>query len=375
VKARGAFDRAIVGAGSVGLVAALQSSRSSRTLLVCRACPESASPESALAPRLETVPAALVSLLIDFGVDPRRIGVDRLYDARHVAWESCIPTTTEGRAVAHVERGALHTELLSIARRDPNLTLQIESLLPVFRRGYWCGTSWRAKTLLDATGRAMAFATRKVHPPKPWVARPFWTQKPSAACDRSLRIAALPFGYVYRLASSQTDMVWVAGRGSNLSQPAAALERTIESAGARWLLEGFPPLETASSGRAYAASLQWSEDSPCAAIGDAALARDILSSQGLATGISDALYAVASQTDGEGALCVDRQAAERAAHLRLLAQLFASCRYGDRADWIQYFDFVASHQSASTAVKSAALVSGRIARRSLQSTAMPSAFR
>jgi 2-polyprenyl-6-methoxyphenol hydroxylase-like FAD-dependent oxidoreductase len=374
VKSGESFDRAIVGAGSVGLVAALQSSKSSRTLLVCRASAESASAESAPAPRLETVPAALLSLLIDFGVDPKRIGIDRLYDARHVAWESRIPTTTRGRAVAHIEHGALHTELLSIARRDPNLTLQIESQLPAFRQGHWCGTSWRAKTLLDATGRAMAFATRKVHPPKPWVARAFWTQKPSAACDRSLRIAALPFGYVYRLASSHTDMVWVAGRGSNLSQSAAALERTLRSAGARWLLEGFPPLETASSGRAYAASLQWSENSPCAAIGDAALARDILSSQGLAAGISDALYAVASQTEGEAALWLNRQVTERAAHLRALAQLFASCRYGDRADWIQYFDFVASHQSASTAAESAALVSGRIVQRPLQSTPMLSAL-
>jgi hypothetical protein len=365
VKSGGSFDRAIVGAGPVGLIAALQSSRSSRTLLVCRA-----SAESAPAPRLETVPAALLSLMMDFGVDPRRIGIDRLYDARHVAWESRVPSTNRDRAVAHIEHGALQTELWSIARRQPNLTVQIESQLPVKRQGYWCGSAWRAKTLLDATGRAMAFANRKVRPPRPWVARPFWTHQLSAACDRSLRIAALPFGYVYRLASSHTDMVWIAGRGSNLSQSAAVLERTLKSAGARWLLEGFPPLETASTGRAYAASVQWSENSPCAAIGDAALARDILSSQGLATGFSDALYGVASQTEGEAKLCADRRISERAAHLRLLAQLFASCRYRDRADWIQYLDFVASHQCAATVAERAALVAGRIVPRAVQTTAV-----
>jgi 2-polyprenyl-6-methoxyphenol hydroxylase-like FAD-dependent oxidoreductase len=366
VKSGGSFDRAIIGAGPVGLIAALQSSRSSPTLLVCRAPAE---PEPG--PRLETVPAALVSLLMDFGVDPKRIGIDRLYDARHVAWESHAPTTTAGRAVAHIEHGALQTELLSIARRHPNLSVQFESQLPVKRQGYWCGTSWRARTLLDATGRAMAFARRRVRPPKPWVARPFWTQSSSATCDRSLRIAALPFGYVYRLASSHIDMVWVAGRGSNLGQSAAALERTLKSAGAHWLLEGFPSLATASTGRAYTASVQWSENSPCAAVGDAVLARDILSSQGLATGISDALYAVASQTQAEAKLRVDRQVAERAAHLRSLAQLFASCRYRDRDDWMQYFDFVTSHQSASAAVDGAALVSGRIVRRAVDRAAAP----
>ena len=165
-------------------------------------------------------------------------------------------------------------------------------------------------------------------------------------------------------------MVWIAGRGSNLSQSAAVLERTLLSAGARWLLEGFPPLETASTGRAYAASVQWSENSPCAAIGDAALARDILSSQGLATGFSDALYGVASQTEGEAKLCEDRRISERAAHLRLLARLFASCRYRDRADWIQYFDFVASHQCAAMVVESAALLAGRIVPRAVHTTAV-----
>jgi 2-polyprenyl-6-methoxyphenol hydroxylase-like FAD-dependent oxidoreductase len=364
---RESFDRAIVGAGPVGLIAALQSCKSSRTLLVCRAAPESEP-----APRLETVPAALMGLLIDFEVDPKRIGIDRLYDTRHVAWESRVPTTTQGRAVAHIEHGALQTELLSIARRNPNLTLQVESQLPVKGEGYWCGTSWRAKTLLDATGRAMAFAHRRVRPPKPWVARPFWTSRTSAASDRSLRIAALPFGYVYRLASSHTDMVWVAGRGPNLSQSAAALERTLKSAGARWLLEGFPPLQRAANGRAYPASVQWAEDSPCGAIGDAALARDILSSQGLAAGISGALYAVASRTAAEAALCADRQGAERAAHLRSLGQMCARCRYRDRTDWVQYLDFVASHQSAPTAAERAALVSGRIVPRPVHTFPMRS---
>jgi flavin-dependent dehydrogenase len=354
------FDRAIIGAGPVGLIAALQSSKSARTLLVCRA-----PPESAPAPRLETVPAALVGLLIDFDVNPKRMGIDRLYDTRHVAWESRVPVTTAGRAVAHIDHGALQAELLSIARRTPNLTLQVESQLPVKREGHWCGTSWRAKTLLDATGRAMALANTPIRPPKSWVARPFWAQKSSAACDRSLRIAALPFGYAYRLASSHTDMVWVAGRGRYLSQSAVALELTLKAAGARWLLDGFPPLKTVAHGRAYPASVQWSENSPCAAIGDAALARDILSSQGVAAGISGALYAIAARAETDAALCADRQSAERAAHLRSLAQLCASCRYRDKADWIDYSDFVTSRQSAPTTAASAALVSGRVVRTSV----------
>ena len=357
------FDRAILGAGPVGLIAALQCAKAERTLLISRALPK-ASRHLAAPPRIESVPAALVNLLLDFSIDPRRIGVDRLHDTRHAAWETPEPSTTRGRAVAHLDHGQLTAELLAVAHRHPLLKIISESQTPARRNGLWHGTSWRARTLLDATGRAMVMSARRVRPPKPWVARPFWriagTRARRLATDRSFRIAALPFGYAYRLASNSTDMLWVVGRGEELSHSPAALERTLRSLGAAWLLEGFAPLTTAGTGRSHPASVQWSEGSPCGTIGDAALSRDILSSQGMAGGISDALYVAAARSEDDDALRVQRHAAQCAAHLRSLQQVFAACRHRDRRSWRAYTEFVTQHQRPSALADGAALIGGRV---------------
>jgi len=354
------FDRAILGAGPAGLIAALQSAKTERTLLITRAPPE-ASRRLATPPRIESAPAALVNLLLDFSIDPRRIGVDRLHDTRHTAWDTPHPSTTRGRAVAHLDHIQLTAELLAVAHRQPMLSVKTESQTPVVRNGLWHGTSWRARTLFDATGRAMAMSSGRMHPLKPWVARPFWRISSSArtdhlGADRSFRIAALPFGYAYRLGSNTADMVWVVGRGEQFSRAPASLERTLRSLGAGWLLEGFTPLATANTGRSHPASVQWSEDSPCSSIGDAALSRDILSSQGLAIGISDALYAAAARSNGDGALWAHRHAAARAAHLKSLQQVFTACRYRDRPEWRAYAEFVTTHQNAMTFPDRAALI-------------------
>ena len=70
------FHRAVLGAGPVGLIAALQSAKAERTLLIARALPKAS--RHLAAPRIESVPAALVNLLLDFSIDPRRIGVDQI---------------------------------------------------------------------------------------------------------------------------------------------------------------------------------------------------------------------------------------------------------------------------------------------------------
>jgi 2-polyprenyl-6-methoxyphenol hydroxylase-like FAD-dependent oxidoreductase len=362
------FDRAILGAGPAGLIAALQSAKTERTLLITRVPPK-ASGAFATPPRIESVPAALVNLLLDFSIDPRRIGVDRLHDTRHAAWENPDPSTTRGRAVAHLDHVQLTAELLALARRHPTLSVKAESQTPVMRNGLWHGTSWGARTLLDATGRAMAMSSYRVHPPRPWVARPFWriassTQAGHLCADRSFRIAALPFGYAYRLGSNTTDMVWVVGRGEQLSHSPVSLERSLRSLDAGWLLEGFAPLTSANTGRSHPASVQWSQDSLCSTIGDAALCRDILSSQGLATGISNALYAAAARSDDDGALSAHRDASERAAHLASLQQVFANCRYRDRPAWCAYAEFVTTHQNPTAFPGRVALTAGRITRES-----------
>jgi 2-polyprenyl-6-methoxyphenol hydroxylase-like FAD-dependent oxidoreductase len=108
-------------------------------------------------------------------------------------------------------------------------------------------------------------------------------------------------------------------------------------------LEGLPPLESLQSGRAFPVSVQWAERSAAIAVGDAALARDVLSSQGLATGLSSACYAAAAESENDCALVLQHQLAERARHLQSLSQLVAACRYGNSVEWQRYTDFIGNH--------------------------------
>jgi 2-polyprenyl-6-methoxyphenol hydroxylase-like FAD-dependent oxidoreductase len=131
-----------------------------------------------------------------------------------------------------------------------------------------------------------------------------------------------------------------------LSASPQAIETAIGLAGADWLLEGLPPLESLQSGRAFPVSVQWAEESPAIAVGDAALARDVLSSQGMAAGLSSARYAVAVESENDRALLLQHQSAERARHLQSLSQLVAACRYGNSVEWQQYGEFIGNHLEA-----------------------------
>jgi hypothetical protein len=330
------YHTAVLGGGAVGIVAALCSARQFATVLIMRS-----NSEPSAIPRIETLPAPMLSFLIDYGVHPRRIGVDRLYEIQHVAWECADPEIRRGHAMAHIDKAKLTSELSRLASR--NLDIVIDPRGPSYGKNGWFGPQWSARRLIDATGRAAATATRRVTAPKPWVARPFWRAAPAPATMRDFRIAALPNGYVYRMGSSEVDALWIAGRGATLSASPHAIEAAIIRAGAEWLLEGLPTLESLQSGRAFPVSVQWAEGSAAIAVGDAALARDVLSSQGLAAGLSSACYGVAGESENDLALLQQHQFAERARHLQSLAQLIAACRYADSVEWQQYGDFIGEH--------------------------------
>jgi hypothetical protein len=332
------YDTAVLGGGAVGLVAALCSARQQPTVLLLRSRAESSE-----IPRIETLPAPMLSFLIDYGVHPRRIGVDRLYETQHVAWECADPEFRRGRAMAHVDKAKLTSELLSLASRTPHLGIVIDSRAPSHGKTGWFGSEWSARRLIDATGRAAATAARRVTAPKPWVARPFWRAAPAPTTLREFKIAALPNGYVYRVGSNEVDGLWIAGRGAALSASPQAIETAIGLAGADWLLEGLPPLESLQCGRAFPVSVQWAEGSAAIAAGDAFLARDVLSSQGMAAGLSSACYAVAGESENDRTLLLRHQLAERARHLQSLSQLVAACRYGNSLEWQQYGDFIGNH--------------------------------
>jgi len=73
-----------------------------------------------------------------------------------------------------------------------------------------------------------------------------------------------------------------------------SLERQLQEVGAGWILIGLPALASLIPGKVSAASVQWATDGAGWRIGDALWARDTLSSQGLAAGISEALYCAAA---------------------------------------------------------------------------------
>ncbi len=349
------YDSAVLGAGAVGIVAALCSARKSATVLILRAPAETSD-----VPRIETVPAPILSLLIDYGVHPRRIGVDRLYEIQHAAWECADPEMRRGRAMAHIDKAKLESELLRLASRTPQLAIVIDPRAPSQGKLEWFGAEWSARRLIDATGRAAVTAVRRVTAPKPWVARPFWRTVPAPTEMREFRIAALPNGYVYRVGSNDVDALWVAGRGAALGASPKAIEAAICVAGAGWLLEGLPSLETLHSGRAFPVSVQWAEGSSAIAVGDAALARDVLSSQGMAGGLSSACYGAACESENDVARLLQHQLSERGSHVSSLSKLLAACRYRDSAAWQQYAEFIGTHLHEDSSHETIWLSEGRL---------------
>jgi 2-polyprenyl-6-methoxyphenol hydroxylase-like FAD-dependent oxidoreductase len=355
VTATQAFDVAIVGGGPVGLVAALEISKHSSTVLISDRLPDAAAP-----PRLEAVPSAFVNLLISIGVHPGRIGVDRLHDARYIAWEQSSPHAVSGPPAAYLERPALEGELFQLVARCGRVSALLESVQPSFDGTWWHGPSWRARSLIDASGRRAVCANHRVRPSRPWVARTFLTLRGQIHSDRTLRIAALPFGYAYRLGSGRYDTIGLVGRGGDLGGPPGKLERAIRRNGGDWILAGLPGLATLAPGPAYPVSVQWGQSMAVMAIGDAVLARDILSSQGLANGVSEAFYAAAIGGDEDRRLFRMRQLGQREAHLAALADLIATCRFRDRENWSEYRAFVAKHRTPARAWKKVGLAAGRL---------------
>jgi hypothetical protein len=218
------------------------------------------------------------------------------------------------------------------------------------------GRDWMTKHFVDATGRAAVTAIRRIRAPKPWVARIFWA--PVGAYDRGFAIAQLPQGYAYRLGAASTLVFGVVGRHDMVAGGLLDIARHLRVQ-APWMLEDLPPFAELRSGGACAASVQWS-DGGGLRIGDAALARDALSSQGLATGASEALQACAMVGQDDRALIVARQREQRQAHLRSLLAGLGNGRFSHTPTWRQYIDFVVSQRDPNIAEWTAALWRRRI---------------
>jgi hypothetical protein len=348
------FDVAVLGAGAVGLTAALQFARSGRTVVIA----SNRLPGPGGARRVDAVPASFLALLVELGINPVVIGVDRLQRARVSAWQSAAAQVSEASS-AHVERPALDLALLQAAKRAG---CAIRSRFEVDAKGAG-GRDWKAKRFVDATGRAAVTAVRRIRAPKPWVARIFWTPVSTHNCEFS--VAQLPEGYAYRLGAASTLAFGLVGRGSAVAGSFHDIAQHLRVY-APWMLEDLPALVGLRSGGACAASVQWSEGSGLR-IGDAALARDALSSQGLATGASEALQACAMGGEVDHALIVARQHEQRQSHLRSLSAVLESGRFSDAPTWREYIDFVRSELDPEIAEWTSAVQRNRIQRVYLRS--------
>lgn len=321
------FDIAVLGGGPAGLVAALSAAKLARTALILDRVPNSDGPF-----RIDVIPARTLALLAEFGVDPRAIGAEALFGQQCISWETETPRWNENARTAHIERPLLECALFDTLLTDNRVAIIVERARP---HGFE-GGSWQAKHIIDATGRAAVTARQRIRLRPAWASRFYWTLRsaaPKAAPE--FRIAALPGGYAYRLGSSRHIGVGFVGRGEFLNaDPALALK------GARFLFDDMPEFAIMKRGATGIASVQWSIPGSAALAGDAMIARDALSSQGLAASLSDALYAVAAITSDRLESLDLRQAENLFTHLTLLKEQITRCHYRTTPLWQLYGQFI-----------------------------------
>lgn len=313
----------IVGDGPVGLLCALVAARRGPVRLVAsrsRGPAREATAGATTAPAVECVPAALLTMLLEFGIVPAELDVTTLSRDRQVSWRSEVPRTHSGPAVAHVDRSAL----VGALRR------RVLACAPVS-----VVTSVGPGKRIDASGRR-AWSALAVHrPPRAWVAS--WCTVPRGRLDPRLRIAAGADGYGYRVGSgSWLTVAWVGP--ARPPRTGAELADRLEVARVAHAV-GVPALASVggrTARRVASASLPVSSPG-VVAVGDAALARDALASQGTSIGLAEA-YAVGTDPDHEQASL--RVADGRRRHLRSLSAMLDDCLYTEAPVWTEYRSWV-----------------------------------
>jgi 2-polyprenyl-6-methoxyphenol hydroxylase-like FAD-dependent oxidoreductase len=321
---RKAWRTVVVGAGPVGLIAALAAARRGHTTVVAKHWPPKAHRS-----RIDVVPAPFLTLLLELGVSPRQIGITHLYDTQLTAWESALPTVRRRPACAHIERARLENALAEAIERDARIDIRTDDWQVL-----------QGELVMDATGRAAASAQRRIAPPCPWIAETFHGEIPISRALEAFRIAALPTGYAYRVGHAGKLTVGVIRwRASGRTEPA---EEEIRAHGAGWLLQGVAPLSSMKRGRGGACALQWSEPSPgVVCIGDANMARDSLASQGIANGAADALR-LASGELSRASWSV-RTHEQRQRHVAALRATLEESRFSSHSLWHEYRCFLSGY--------------------------------
>jgi len=325
------FDIVVLGGGPAGLMAALSAAKNGRTALVTNRLPDLDGPF-----RIDVVPAQTLALLAESGIDPRTLGAESLSRGQGVCWETETPRWSDNARTAHIERPVLECALFKALRMDNRAAIIIDRARPHFDGGVFKGEHWQAKILIDATGRAAVTARQRIRLHPAWAGRFYWTTRSAAPkVTPEFRMIALPSGYAYRLGTARHIGIGLVGRGECLhANPALTLR------GASFLCEGMPALASMMQGATSISSVQWSIAGHALLAGDAAIARDAISSQGLAASLSDSLYAVAAVLSERRDCLHLRQDKNLTAHLKLLKEQIARCRYREKPLWQAYDRFI-----------------------------------
>jgi hypothetical protein len=308
--------RTVVGSGTTALAAALFATHHGSVDLFARIRPGRSR-------SVESIPAAALTLLVELGITPDELDVAALSRRRLVAWEGSEPRALEGPACAHIDTAALHHALVRRAAHHPAVTFRTELDKSTLRPGW-----------VDATGRRAMSAHGHLRPPRTWTA----AQVTVPSTDPGeLRLAAAHDGYAYRLGSAHwTSIGWVGPDSPPLS--GAELAARIECRGAAWLLDGVEIPDGALTYRRAASAAVPKPSGAAVAVGDAALARDALASQGVSIGLSDACLIADPATTMQDMAHRRDEAVSR--HFRHLAEMAATCRYADAPSWSEYFAWI-----------------------------------
>jgi hypothetical protein len=274
---------------------------------------------------MESVPAATLTLLLELGITPEELNVRGLSRERIVAWANSAPEQSDGPACAHIDTAALHRALFQRAATHPDITLARHGDRGAIAPGW-----------VDATGRRSLSADSHIRPPRAWIAALVTFR---FAGPDGLRLAAAHDGYAYRLGSAHCTTIGWVGPGSP-PLTGAALQARIEESGTAWILGGSEiPSGITTFRRAASAALPL-PSANAIPIGDAALTRDALASQGLSIGLSDACL-VAEPTTTPLAMA-RRRADAIARHLRHLQGTVATCRHASAPCWSEYATWLRS---------------------------------
>ncbi|MES2039134.1 MAG: hypothetical protein V4495_14975 [Pseudomonadota bacterium] len=349
---------AVLGNGPVGILAALRVARQGRgPVLLLAADPPASVVAEGSGYRIEAVPVSLLALLLEYGIHPHLIGAEQTHDLRQIQWDSEASMSLSTPKTVHIHRPALEQALWQKLLQEPRIHLRLgEQSLQLHDAGATGadssnGDGWHADLLIDASGRAARTASSIDKSQQPWVARLFTladkTRQPGGFQPRfhshiqpHFKLAALPQGYVYSLATPQVQNVVFVGRGKTVKGSAGELQQLLQSAQAGWVLQGLPDLVEFHGGMGHPVSLQWATSEHSVLIGDAALARDILSSQGLSCGLSEALYAADLGTPLARANFQERQKQQRQLHATALLNQIRSCLYSIETAWQDYAQFI-----------------------------------